>query len=425
MTNPRRALVVLAAAFLAAWAPAAGAALHTYRCNVALANQVTVSVPPFGPIDIPIESWDGTATAPPAKVTYFFEFVVDDAVVDTNPSTTQSTFPGAIVSGAFFGPVPSSPTELTTSTTPTRFVIASPVDFEVNQGTSVIDAPLGDPRATFAITVLGMPIEGSVDSLGLGPLPLAANDTGAGQTFAEQVSSLNWEGGFFAISGGGQTIGSGSTTPDQKSNDIVFFTDVGVVTTTSTTLDTPTTSTTLPVEDCTNCLDDDGDGRVDFDDEECCAEPATAKLGKSRLKPVAGGGAALRLTATLPSAGLAPGEASVDAVSVQVRGASDEVYCGHLPASALERSANAVLFDDPEAGVATAPGLVRLRLVQKKNGKGKLVATGQQVPVTVPGAGTLTVTVGLRTAATAEATNRCAAVSAAFRQTPKGALVHP
>src|SRR5262249_26252579 len=40
--------------------------------------------------------------------------------------------------------------------------------------------------------------------------------------------------------------------------------------TSTTTTTTSTTTTTVPAEACGNCLDDDGDGRVDFDDADCC-----------------------------------------------------------------------------------------------------------------------------------------------------------
>lgn len=53
----------------------------------------------------------------------------------------------------------------------------------------------------------------------------------------------------------------------------------------TTTTSGPTTTTTLPPEICGNCLDDDGDGAVDFDDSDCCAIKTSIVLKRYSVRP--------------------------------------------------------------------------------------------------------------------------------------------
>src|SRR6059058_4551346 len=49
----------------------------------------------------------------------------------------------------------------------------------------------------------------------------------------------------------------------------------------------PVTATSR--EDCGNCVDDDGDGRTDYEDPACCAQTAAMQVKKVLIVPGAGG----------------------------------------------------------------------------------------------------------------------------------------
>ena len=45
----------------------------------------------------------------------------------------------------------------------------------------------------------------------------------------------------------------------------------------------PVTATSR--EDCGNCVDDDGDGRTDYEDPACCAQTAAMQVKKALIVP--------------------------------------------------------------------------------------------------------------------------------------------
>lgn len=219
--NLLRSFLPAALAVLALLAPAARADLRRYQCNVALAREIFI----FG-FTLPFDSLDGTnLPGSPEKLNYLFEFVIDDSVKDTDASTTKSTFPGAIVSGSFFGPLASGPAQLTTSTTATNFILTGSADFVIDAGAATINATFATPNASANFTV---PFVGAqqlaIDTLQLPGLPVTVNDTGAGQTFKQQVTApLAWSDLTFGLLSGANTIGAG-TIGTAGSNDIRFFT---------------------------------------------------------------------------------------------------------------------------------------------------------------------------------------------------------
>src|SRR5205814_2170061 len=61
-----------------------------------------------------------------------------------------------------------------------------------------------------------------------------------------------------------------------------------------------------PVEQCGNCVDDDGNGLTDFEDVACCAQIRTFRMTVSQGKIIAGNGTSnFLLRAILARAGLA------------------------------------------------------------------------------------------------------------------------
>src|SRR5262249_52290823 len=103
------------------------------------------------------------------------------------------------------------------------------------------------------------------------------------------------------------TTTTNPTTTTSSTNTTVNPTTTVQPTTTLTTTTSSTstsTSTTLPPERCGNCVDDDGNGLIDFEDPACCSGPA-AFAGTPRQGRIAprGGQSFLRLQATLATAG--------------------------------------------------------------------------------------------------------------------------
>lgn len=186
-----------------------------------------------------------------------------------------------------------------------------------------------------------------------------------------------------------------------------------LATTTSSTSSTSTSSTTTtlppPDEVCGNCLDDDGDGLIDFEDANCCV-PSGAQLlnlKKGKFKTLKGGGVLLNLGAALSQTGIV-GDTPTQSVTLQIRRAGQgEVLCATIPASKLARKRTTTSFRDRTRSLASAKGIERLRIAERKKGGGTLKVKGT-LGIALPGPGPFTVTMGLRDPATAEAGNRCA-----------------
>jgi hypothetical protein len=208
-----------------------------------------------------------------------------------------------------------------------------------------------------------------------------------------------------------------------------FTSTTGTTTSTNsvTTSTAPgTTSTTVPREICGDCIDNDGDGLTDLEDPECCAaaQAAALDLRASRLRPVAGG-VGVSLAGIFPDVGLAAGTASTDDVFVQLREAGRaDFLCVRIPAADVKRHGRRAIFKDPKHAVASARGVDVLKLKERKNGSGALAVKGRSVTLTLPAAGTLQVTVGLRDPAS-PGTSRCATVAVPFTAGKKGALKFP
>jgi ELWxxDGT repeat protein len=189
----------------------------------------------------------------------------------------------------------------------------------------------------------------------------------------------------------------------------------GATTSTTTTPAPPTTSSTLPREDCGNCVDDDGDGDVDFEDSECCATRGLLALGQVRVKPH-DGGSTLKLKGVLGGFEL-PAAGAADLV-LQLRSDKGPSWCARIPASALRAAKRGLRFDDSAATVASANGLERIRLQRAKRGGKTVVISGDDTSFT-PAAGHVEVTLALVGAGDGA---RCVGSSATLRPSRRGGL---
>ncbi len=171
------------------------------------------------------------------------------------------------------------------------------------------------------------------------------------------------------------------------------------------------------VELCDNCLDDDGNALVDFEDPACCDGVASGGVVATRLRIKARKhGYALKLAARLPAG---PGTPLVEDVILQLRQQS-EVLCARLPAATFLRRKRMFVFVDRKRTVPSAHGLGRVVLAPMRTGGARLVASGRRVSLAGPAAGPLHVTVAAHDVA--RATGRCPAADVALTGTKRGML---
>ncbi len=196
----------------------------------------------------------------------------------------------------------------------------------------------------------------------------------------------------------------------------------------STTTSSSTTSTTTlppPVvqEICGDCIDNDGNDLVDFEDPACCAggqaSVTTIRRGRIRTR---GATSFLRLKAIL-------GQSAADVdpmrqdVFVQIRRAGGaELLCAKAPAEKFMKMHRALAFWDKKGMIASAKGIQDIA-IRRKRGRVRFSTFGRRVQFSATDAGDLQITVGFRDPSTAEAGNRCSRVVQSFRAGRRGALI--
>ncbi len=85
-------------------------------------------------------------------------------------------------------------------------------------------------------------------------------------------------------------------------------------------------------ESCGNCVDDDGNGRTDFEDAACCPHPVALEgitLDLQRATPP-GHDDAFTLTARIPTGAFTEPNPFLDDVTVQLRAGAREVVCAQI-----------------------------------------------------------------------------------------------
>jgi hypothetical protein len=105
-------------------------------------------------------------------------------------------------------------------------------------------------------------------------------------------------------------------------------------TTTSTAVVPSTTSTTLPPEICGNCLDDNWNGLIDFEDPACCSTVQPLTVTQATFRPAK---STLHIRATFPDGTFAGLDPRQQDVHLQVRDASGELVCSTIPAAAWQK----------------------------------------------------------------------------------------
>jgi hypothetical protein len=124
-----------------------------------------------------------------------------------------------------------------------------------------------------------------------------------------------------------------------------------------TTTTRPVTPTTLPVEVCSNCKNDDGDSDVDLADADCHATPLTIdKVVARRGRPRTPADDRITMRATLPHAIADLG----GSVHVAIGGGTP-LACEPIPAAAFRANRRQTKFVYKHAG----PGITLVRLMRR------------------------------------------------------------
>jgi hypothetical protein len=219
--------------------------------------------------------------------------------------------------------------------------------------------------------------------------------------------------------------------PGNSTTSTTTSTSSTTATSTTGTVAPPTvTTTTVPesAEICGNCLDDDDDGFVDFEDEACCGgtPPQALTLKKVRLRP-SGARTKLALKGSVGGVTLGTFPPATKDVYLQLRPETGgEPLCAHIPAGKLVGKKKTLVFKDKAATVTSAQGLTRVKLKIRKDGSVIVAVKGKQAAFATPAAGRLRATIGFRDPATAEAGNQCRGIVGTFRGVgKKGALRFP
>lgn len=189
----------------------------------------------------------------------------------------------------------------------------------------------------------------------------------------------------------------------------------------TTTTTSFTTTTTVPgiggSENCTNCVDDDGDGLIDFEDPSCCTSTNGLTLRRASLQ-AAKKGNRLELETQLTGGGLDTIDPTRQDLHVQIRNAAGEILCARVPATNFKKKKKLFQFVERKPTVADAKGIDGSVVRLLKGQKLQLRVQGKKsvkLLKPVPGAGTLTVTTAFRGANG----HRCATATKQFRAVGK------
>ena len=153
----------------------------------------------------------------------------------------------------------------------------------------------------------------------------------------------------------------------------------------------PTTTTIPGGESCTNCLDDDGDGLIDYEDADCCTG-TTGTLALQRVRARTrkqGTRVALKGGTSALTLGQPP---TPQPVVLQLHPNDGTTLCATIPSDRWRARKNGLLFGDPKRASASAAGLSRIRLRRQGDGSLHFGAKGQRSPLVMNDPGALRVT---------------------------------
>jgi hypothetical protein len=177
-----------------------------------------------------------------------------------------------------------------------------------------------------------------------------------------------------------------------------------------------------PVEICGNCIDDDGDGLIDFEDPDCCGNDGEGQMEITRsIMKHRGTQTRMKLRSIIGVDQSLCDLALTYDVFIQFRRDDGELLCAWVPATKFMRMGKRmVAFWDFKERIASAKGIRDMAFTCKSDGAVRYYAKGPKVQYQTPGAGNLLITLGLRSPTGDPAENRCHEVVQDFRATPRG-----
>ena len=183
-------------------------------------------------------------------------------------------------------------------------------------------------------------------------------------------------------------------------------------------------SAPAPREICGNCIDDDMNGLVDFEDPACCGDPAAGTLAKARMRVRKNGRTVLRMRGALGGKELAVSPSTED-VFLQMRAEPGaELLCARVPAGRFKSLAHAFRFRDRTHAVTSARSLDLLRFHRTSTGTLRARAAGRAMRLELPQPGSLRVTIGF-VDPTGSTRNQCAVMTAPLHAARLGGLRAP
>jgi hypothetical protein len=133
---------------------------------------------------------------------------------------------------------------------------------------------------------------------------------------------------------------------------------------------------------CGNCLDDDANGRADYDDPACCSgvDPGTLVVGSVRIRSTATD-SKFRLRARIE--GLVVDDLSQSSLALVLQLSDplqvDPLLCVRIDPEQFRASRDQLRFRDRGGEIATAKGLTSMQLRRTPKGRVKLAAGGKHV----------------------------------------------
>lgn len=180
-----------------------------------------------------------------------------------------------------------------------------------------------------------------------------------------------------------------------------------------------------PREICGDCIDNDGDGLVDFEDAaDCCGNGAAfvSNMWRARFRSRGGDTTRMRIKSRLADRGLgerlAPPAQTV-ALQIRERGGR-QLLCATLPPGAFAKKGKWFRYRRSAATPESAHGIDRIRIRTMRSGRVKFRAFGKRVRLATPPATALQITVGFQGADGVAEHNTCSSMVRTFRPTKRG-----
>jgi hypothetical protein len=140
-----------------------------------------------------------------------------------------------------------------------------------------------------------------------------------------------------------------------------------------------------PVEICGDCIDNDGDGLVDYEDPDCCGttDALTLRRMAMRMRPGPGRNT-LRLRGRYAALQTRTFNPAGDGVTLQISDHSGQVYCHDIPVASKPRWLKHGVFRFSDKTGTVASGLRRVRIKIRKDGRVVVRAVGRKMSYRTP-----------------------------------------